>query len=82
MNGLPPDEARAKRFLTVCVKHGEDEPNIFVNAAYLCLSLGDEKKALSYAKKAVANGYDGEKLVKEKELSPLRKVPAFLALAK
>lgn len=82
INGLPLDAARAKRFLAVCVPHGEDQPNILVNAAYLYLSLGDTKKALAHAKLAVTHGYNGKELVKEKELAQLRSLPAFMALAK
>jgi len=80
VNGMPLDVARAKHFLTVCVPHGEDHPNLLVNAAYLYLSMGDEKKALAHAKLAVKHGYDGKGMVAEKELAPLRKLPAFLAL--
>jgi hypothetical protein len=71
------NEARARRYLALCLPHGPDNPAVFFNACCVLSEVGDIEGALEQLEQAVAHGFDREPMKKQLQneavLAPMRK---------
>lgn len=78
------DEPRARRYLKCCLPYGKKLPDIYFNAMFVCLELGDIDSALKHLTAAIRGGFAKDvartQLQTEKLCASVRKDPRFLAV--
>jgi hypothetical protein len=77
-NKLPLDAARARRYVTLSLPYGPENPAIFFNAACVSFELGDRERALSLVSLAAHHRYPNlAAIAREPLFEPLRGDPRF-----
>jgi hypothetical protein len=78
----PLEQPRIRRILEISLPYAKYEPNIFLNAAFISVALGESDNCLEYFKKAQSRGADLSSYLSDPGLAVLENDKRFIRLKK
>jgi hypothetical protein len=81
-NGHPVDARRVRKMIAVCLPRARNEPEIFLNAAFAYLEIGEADACFDALRKARSRGVPLRKHLSEPIFAPFATDKRFLALGK
>jgi hypothetical protein len=74
------DARRVRELIEACVPHARGTPDVYLNAAFACVAIGDRDHAIRYLQQAKKRGSKIKKHLADRGFDPIRDDRRFLAL--